>query len=222
MAEEGDDDGQPTTPKRQRGEKKKKKKKKADDPPHTQLGKTGTGDRGGPAGRRKSGDGGGGGGAGGAPPTQKGLAQDKAKQWQKIEGAGSAWPSMDHRLTDDQCSIAQSKVDVSNDIDKGACVYCFLGANGCKADKRVGVIGRGCGRAHSAPKGSEGAFCRALCKTCGVQATTPLFFKNKAVWVSGPSSQQPGKASSSAQRSKKDDGEDTDGEVDDDAEMDES
>ena len=52
---------------------------------------------------------------------------------------------MDHRLTDDQCSIAQSKVDVSNDIDKGACVYCFLGANGCKADKRVVVIGKAAG-----------------------------------------------------------------------------
>ena len=214
MADGGDGDEDAETPKRQRGEKKKKKKKKpkAGDPPT----KPNTGDKGGAAGRRKSGDGGGVGGAGGGPPTPKGQQPKEQKQWTRIEGAGSAWPSMEHRLTDDQCAIAQSKVDISNDIDKGVCVYCFLGELGCKADKRVGVIGRGCNRAHSAPKGNEGAFCRALAKTCGLQATTPLYFKNKAVWVSGPSSQKPGPKPAAAQETKTHDDGDVSGDDDDD------
>ena len=202
MADGGDGDEASESPKRQRGDKKKKKKPKTGDPPT----KPNIGDKGGAAGRRKGGDGGGGGSGGGGLPPPKVSPSKEQKQWKRIEGAGSAWPSMEHRLTDDQCSIAQSKVDVSNDIDKGVCVYCFLGDLGCKADKRVGVIGRGCDRAHSAPKGSEGAFCRALAKTCGLQATTPLYFKNKAVWVSGPSSQKPGYKPTAAQADKTHDG----------------
>jgi hypothetical protein len=85
---------------------------------------------------------------------------------------------MQHRLRDEKYAIAQAKLDVSDDIDKGACAYCFLGENGCKKDRRVGVFGK-CQRSHAASKGKEGDFCRAMCSTVGTQS--PLFFKNKQV-----------------------------------------
>ena len=50
---------------------------------------------------------------------------------------------MQHRLSDKKCAFTQTKLDVSNDIDKGACVYCFLGENGCKKDCRVAVVDKG-------------------------------------------------------------------------------
>ena len=135
----------------------------------------------------RDGSGGGRGRGGGKGKSDK--TQDEKPQWQRIEGGGSAWPDMEHRLSDEQCAIAQSKIDVSNDVDKGSCAYCFLGSNGCKHDKRVGVVGKGCHRSHSAPKGQEGSFCRALCKTVGLQGT--LYLKNKLVWTKAPSSCPP-------------------------------
>ena len=67
-----------------------------------------------------------------------------------VEGGGSAWPDMNHRLDNDQCAVLQAKLDVSDGIDKGSCACFYFGKTGCAKDKRAGVIGK-CGWSHGAP-----------------------------------------------------------------------
>lgn len=110
---------------------------------------------------------------------------------------------MAHRLTDEQVAIVQAAMDVSTGIDKGTCAACVLGEKGCKHDKRVGCMGK-CRRAHQGPKGREGEFTRAVCKTAGL--TPPLHFANRGFWTTAlsghDSKRQRSPAPSSADESK--------------------
>ena len=101
-----------------------------------------------------------------------------------VEGGGSAWPDMDHRLDNDQCAVLQSKLDVSNDIDKGSCACFYFGKTGCAKDKRAGVVGK-CGYSHGAPADRKDLFCKALCKTANMP--NPLRLKNQRLWNDTPS-----------------------------------
>ena len=201
-AADGDDD-EPVVVTTPTGKKRKKKKKK------TPTSKGG--------GANDDDDGGGGGGGGPkAPPTARtkptGGGDKKndfsrppptKKAWEKIENGGSAWPGMAHRLTDEQVAIVQAAMDVSTGIDKGTCAACVLGEKGCKHDMRVGCMGK-CRRAHQGPKGREGEFTRAVCKTAGL--TPPLHFANRGFWTTAlsghDSKRQRSPAPSSADESK--------------------
>ena len=55
-----------------------------------------------------------------------------------MEGGGSAWHDMNHRLDNGQCAVLQAKLDVSDGIDKGSCACFLFGKNGCAKDKRQG------------------------------------------------------------------------------------
>ena len=101
-----------------------------------------------------------------------------------VEGGGSAWPDMNHRLDNDQCAVLQAKLDVSDGIDKGSCACFFFGKTGCAKDKRAGVIGK-CGWSHGAPQDRKDLFCRALCKTANMPP--PMRLKNQRVWTDTPS-----------------------------------
>ena len=187
-----DDDSTPAAPplsnqakKREEAKKKKKKKKKkaAGDKPSPATGGGAAGDA-----RKRRGDkdaaggGGGGPGGGGSPGGGDKRKGDKAPPKQpervNVEGGGSAWPDMNHRLTNDQCAVLQAKLDVSDGIDKGSCACFYFGKTGCAKDKRAGVIGK-CGWRHGAPQDRKDLFCRALCKTANMPP--PMRLKNQRV-----------------------------------------
>ena len=132
---------------KQREREKKKKKKAAGDKPSPATGGGAAGDA-----RKRHGDkdatggGGGGPGGGGSPgggDKSKGdKPPPKLPEWVNVEGGGSAWPDMNHRLDNDQCAVLQAKLDVSDGIDKGSCACFFFGKAGCAKDKRAGVVGK--------------------------------------------------------------------------------
>ena len=205
----------PQTPGKKKKPKKKPKKNgdKGDTAPPTTTG----GPKGGGAKRTGKGagagdDGGGGGGSGSGDKASTGKPS-AFLEWKNVEGGGSAWPSMEHRLNNDNCALLQAKLDVSNGLDKGVCAYFFFGTCGCAKDKRAGVIGK-CGKAHSGPADRKDEFMKALCKTASMKM--PMRLKNQRLWTDTPSGHPSKRAPSPAPSAGKDGDDDDDD--DDDAE----
>ena len=217
---DGDDDSTQAAPliskrAKKREEAKKKKKKAADGKPPPTTGGGAAGDA-----RKRRDDkdaGGGGGGApgGGAPPGggDKRKPPPKQLEWVNVEGGGSAWPDMNHRLNNEQCAVLQAKLDVSDGIDKGSCACFYFGETGCAKDKRAGVVGK-CGWSHGAPADRKEAFTQALCKTANM--APPMRLKNQRVWNDTPSGHnvktlavwRPPSPAASVQEAKSDDDDD--------------
>ena len=101
----------------------------------------------------------------------------------KFDG-GSAFPDnafmRRHDIDDALLEVLQTKLDQSTGIDKGACVWCLIGPNGCPKDKRVGVQAS-CGRAHLGPVDRKPQFCIAVCKSTEMKG--PLYLNNKKFWT---------------------------------------
>ena len=220
FADESDEDDDSTSAapplSRRAKERERKKKKAAGDKPSATKGGGAAGDA-----RKRRDDKGAGGGGGDSPGggdgpggggNRKGDKSPKtqnAEAWVNVEGGGSAWPDMNHRLDNDQCAVLQAKLDVSDGIDKGSCACFFFGKTGCAKDKRAGVIGK-CGWSHGAPQDRKDLFCRALCKTANMPP--PMRLKNQRVWTDTPSGHKvktqraPSPAPSNDDEGKDDDG----------------
>ena len=111
----------------------------------------------------------------------------------RFEG-GSAFPDnkfMARNDTDDSLlGIIQAKMDQSNGIDKGACVWCLLGSD-CPHDRRVGLQAP-CGRAHMGPADRKPQLCIAACTTAGLNG--PLYLNSKKFWTVSLSGHSPAEA----------------------------